>query len=48
MPLSHKEKAFSDFFSSFLKSILNFKNFQKNDDSHRQAISAIMDSEKRG
>ena len=48
MPLSHKEKAFSDFFSSFLKSILNFKNFQKNDDSHRQAISAIMDSEQRG
>ena len=48
IPLSQKEKDFSEFFSSFLKSILNFKNFQKKDDSHRRAISTIMDSETRG
>ena len=32
--LSQKEKTFSAFFSEVLKSTLNFKNFQKNDDPH--------------
>ena len=32
--LSQKEKTFSSFFSKVLKSTLNFKNFQKNDDPH--------------
>ena len=32
MELSRKEKKFSEFFSSFLKSSLNFKHFQKTDD----------------
>ena len=32
--LSQKEKTFSAFFSKVLKSTLNFKNFQKNDDHH--------------
>ena len=35
MQLSRKQKTFSDFFSAFLKSSLNFKHFQKKDDSHR-------------
>ena len=29
MQLSHKQKTFSEFFFAFLKSILNFKHFQK-------------------
>ena len=29
-----KEKTFSQFFSAFLKSSLNFEHFQKKDDSH--------------
>ena len=34
MQLSRKQKTFSDFFSAFLKSSLNFEHFQKKDDSH--------------
>ena len=34
MQLSRKQKTFSEFFSPFLKSSLNFENFQKTDDSH--------------
>ena len=29
IPLSQKQKTFSEFFSSFLKSTLNFEHFQK-------------------
>ena len=32
--LSRKQKIFSQFFAAFLKSSLNFENFQKKDDSH--------------
>ena len=34
MELSQKQKSFSPFFFPFLKSILNFKHFPKNDDPH--------------
>ena len=34
MLLSRKQKAFSQFFSSFLKSTLNLQHFQKKDDPH--------------
>ena len=34
MELSQKQKTFSLFFFAFLKSILNFKHFPKNDDPH--------------
>ena len=44
--LSHKRKSFSQFFSSFLKSTLNFELFQKKDDPHRGCISDIAVSEK--
>ena len=39
--LSQKPKAFSQFFSSFLKSTLHFEHFQKKDDPHSQCISEI-------
>ena len=32
--LSEKRKAFSQFFSAFLKSTLNLEHFQKKDDPH--------------
>ena len=34
MQLSQKQKTFSQFFSSFLKSSLNLEHFQKKDDHH--------------
>ena len=34
MLLSRKQKTFSEFFSSFLKSTLNLEHFQKKDDPH--------------
>ena len=34
-PLPQKQKTFSQFFLTFLKSILNFKHLPKNDDRHR-------------
>ena len=48
MQLSRKQKTFSEFFSAFLESILNFEHFQKRDDSHSWGISKITESEKRG
>ena len=48
MQLSRKQKTFSEFFSAFLKSSLNFEHFQKKDDSHSWGISEITDSEKHG
>ena len=39
--LSQKPKTFSEFFSAFLKSTLNFAHFQKKDDSHSRCISQI-------
>ena len=48
MQLYRKQKTFSDFFSAFLKSSLNFEHFQKKDDPHSWCISEITDSEKAG
>ena len=44
--LSHKRKTFSQFFSAFSISTLNFSHFQKKDDSHSRCISQITVSEK--
>ena len=45
MILSQKQKIFSEFFSEFLKSRLNFKHFEKKDDPHRLSIFEITHSE---
>ena len=45
MQLPEKEKTFSEFFPTFLKSRLNFKYFGEKDDPHRFCISQITDSE---
>ena len=44
--LSQKQKTFSQFFSAFLKSTLNFQHFQKKDHPHSGIISKITVSEK--
>ena len=44
--LCQKEKSFSQFFSLFLKSTLNFQFFRKKDDIHSRYISEITDSVK--
>ena len=44
--LSQKEKAFSQFFSGFLKSTFNFEHSGKKDEPHRRCISEITVSEK--
>ena len=44
--LSEKQKTFSEFFSSFLKSTLNFQHFRKKDHTHSRCISKITDSVK--
>ena len=44
--LSQKRKTFSRFFSAFLKSTLNFANFQKKDDPLSRCSSQITVSEK--
>ena len=44
--LSQKQKTFSQFFSAFLKSTLNFAHFQKKDDPHSRCSSQITVSEK--
>ena len=44
--LSHKRKTFSEFFSAFVKSTLNFEHFQKKDDPHSRIISKITVPEK--
>ena len=48
MEVSRKQKTFSDFFSAFLKSSLNFEHFLKKDDPHCWCISKITDTEKPG
>ena len=48
MQLSQKQKSFSQFFPSFLKSSLNFQPFQKKDDSHSSGLSDITESERQG
>ena len=42
--LPQKWKVFSDFFSAFLKSTLNFEYFEKKDDPHRFCVSEITGS----
>ena len=44
--LSEKPKIFSQFFSAFSKSTLNFEHFQKKDHPHSRIISQITVSEK--
>ena len=44
--LSHKQKIFSEFFSEFLKSVLNFEHSGKKDDPNSRCISQITVSEK--
>ena len=46
MQVSRKEKTFSQFFSPFLKSTLNFEHFQRKDDSHSWGLSETTDAEK--
>ena len=45
MQLSRKQKTFSEFFTAFSKSRLNFQHFETEDDPHRFCISEITDSE---
>ena len=42
---SQKQKTLSQFLAPFLKSRLNLKHFEKNDDPHRFFILEITDSE---
>ena len=44
--LSQKQKTFSEFFSEFSKSTLNFESFQRKDHPHSRIISQITVSEK--
>ena len=44
--LSQKRKTFSQFFSGFVKSTLNFEHFQKKDHPHSRIISKIAVPEK--
>ena len=44
--LSQKQKTFSEVFSEFSKSTLNFEHFQRKDHPHSRIISQITVSEK--
>ena len=46
--LSQQKKTFSQFFSAFFKSTLNFEHSGKKDDPHSRCISEITVSEKGG
>ena len=48
MQLYQKQKTFFQFFSPFLKSILNFKHLRKKDDPRSLCISGNTGSEKYG
>ena len=48
MQLSQKQKVFSEFVSTILKSILKLEHIKKKDQSHSWCISEITDTEKRG
>ena len=48
MQLLSKQKFFSNFFGTFLKSRSNFVHLSKKDDPHRLCISDITDCERRG
>ena len=47
MHLFQKENNFSEFFSQFLQSALNFEHFRKKDDPHSLCISEITDHKRR-
>ena len=47
MHLSQKEHNFSEFFSPFFQSALNFEHLQQKDDPHSLCISEITDHERR-
>ena len=44
--LCQKQKTFSQYFSEFLKSTLNFEHFEKIEDTHSRCISEIANSVK--
>ena len=46
MVVSQKRKLFSEFFSAFLRSILNFEHFQNKDEPHSRCGSQLTVSEK--
>ena len=46
MELSQKQKIFSQYFTAFLKSRLNFKYFERKDNPHRFCICQVKDFEK--
>ena len=46
MQLSKKQKNFSDLFSQFLNSRLDFEHFEKNDESHSLYVDQTTDSER--
>ena len=48
MPLSLKQKPFSEFFIAFLKSTWNAEHFKKKGESSSLSISEIIDSKKGG
>ena len=48
MQLSRKQKTFSEFISAFLRSISNFKHFERIDDHYNICIYEIRDCIKRG
>ena len=48
MQLSKKRKTFSEFFSLFSKSMLNFECFQNKDEAHSLFIFEATACEKRG
>ena len=43
--VSKKQKTFSEVFSAFVESTLNFEHFKKNKDPYSRCISEITDSE---
>ena len=47
MHLSQKQHIFSQFFSAFFESALDFEHFQKKDHPHSLCISEITDHERR-
>ena len=46
MQLSKQQKKFSEFFAAFLKYIINFEHFEKEDDPPRFFLFEITESEK--
>ena len=47
MQLSEKLKTYSQFFIACFESTLNFKHFEKRNESHSLSIFGIIDSERR-